>query len=189
MTACADTSKKATDATGPSTELRAKKRTTVSDTKSSESSEKSRATKRTIKNSSTVESEAESSVKQETQQTTNTTIQEEAPKTKEGPTSGNINTRDLTTQQLQTWINQIMQYRAQAPQWAFINQTAYSITVSPIAGDDLVYIEVNQEFQDHEAPITKFRINAQGQLEEENSTNGNYQVIAETYGENGAVPK
>lgn len=94
-----------------------------------------------------------------------------------------VNTRKLTTTQIESWINTILENRAKTSEWRFLNDQPYGMSV--FMGDDkLVYIEVRQNADDnqHDDHVTEFRINAGGELEEENADRTGYNVIAKYYG-------
>lgn len=110
--------------------------------------------------------------------------------TSQAPTKPEVDTKNLTIEQCANWAKAYTAQRYGSP----YNREDFTAQVATIAetADGLVYIEVRENHDTpnmraagadpHTSPIAgRYRINANGALEEEDIVSGGYQVVSSTY--------
>ncbi|WP_099203558.1 hypothetical protein [Miniphocaeibacter massiliensis] len=100
-----------------------------------------------------------------------------------------IDQKAMTVQQVEDWVDKVLNYRKDIYEWSVLNEEPYEkiITTSKESEDGLVYIEVRRTSADGypSGHITSFRINDDGYLEEYDDILEGFVLVATEYGDIG----
>jgi hypothetical protein len=107
-----------------------------------------------------------------------------AATTSSEPTTSSVDTQNLTTTQFEDWIVKIGHAWEKTTQFAFLNKAEWNVAISTDStGLLMADLRQNNEANTVNSHIIAFRLNGNGQLEQENSSRTKWYVVADTYGE------